>query len=197
MNNITDLESLLKHNSEAIIYRCIAGSRAYGTSHPDSDEDIRGIFILPRHRYLSITEPIGMTSDERGDIVYYSLYRFIQLASNANPNVIELLFMPRDCIQLMTPFMEALLNARDLFITTQAYESHVGYALAQIKKARGQNKWINNPQPKTPPKKEDFCWVILRENNNNNQPFRPVCLEKTKINLSQCHVSSLEHCPNV
>ena len=29
--------------------------------------------------------------------------------------------------------MEVLLNARDLFITKQVYESHVGYALAQIK----------------------------------------------------------------
>lgn len=198
MKNITDLESLLTHNSEAIIYRCIAGSRAYGTAHADSDEDIRGIFILPRDHYLSITEPISMVSDERGDIVYYSLHRFIQLASNANPNIIELLFMPSDCIQLMTPIMQTLYNARDLFITKQAYESHVGYALAQIKKATGQNKWINNPQPRTPPKREGYCWIILRENNqDNNYPFRPVCLEKTGINLSQCHVASLEHCPNV
>lgn len=198
MNNITDLESLLTHNHEAIIYRCIAGSRAYGTAHADSDEDIRGIFMLPRDHYLSITEPLSMTSDERGDIVYYSFHRFIQLASNANPNIIELLFMPSDCIQLMTPIMDALHKARDLFITKQAYESHVGYALAQIKKARGKNKWINNPQPKTPPKREDYCWIILRENNqDNNYPFRPVCLEKTGINLSQCHVASFEHCPNV
>jgi len=198
MKNITDLDSLLTHNPDAIIYSCIAGSRAYGTAHAHSDEDIRGIFILPRDHYLSIAEPITMTSDERGDIVYYSLHRFIQLASNANPNIIELLFMPSDCVQLKTPIMEALLNVRDLFITKQAYESHVGYALAQIKKARGQNKWINNPQPRIQPKREDYCWIVLRENcQDNDFPFRPVSLQKTGINLSQCHVASLEHCPNV
>jgi predicted nucleotidyltransferase len=198
MKNITDLESLLTHNLEAILYQCIAGSLAYGTAHAKSDEDIRGIFILPRHHYLSITEPLSMVSDARGDVVYYSLHRFIQLASHANPNIIELLFMPDDCIQLMTPTMEAILKVRHLFITKQAYESHVGYALAQIKKARGQNKWINNPQPRTLPKREDYCWIVLRENNQDNHyPFRPVCLQTTAINLSECHVASLEHCPNV
>lgn len=198
MKNPTDLETLLSHNSESIIYKCIAGSRAYGTANADSDEDIRGIFILPKNYYLSIIKPISLVSDERGDVIYYSLRRFIQLASNANPNMIELLFMPRGCIQLMTPYMETLINARNLFITKQSYQSHVSYALAQIKKARGKNKWINNPQPKTKPKNEDFCWIILRENNqDSNYPFRPVHLLKTEINLDHCHVASVEHCQNM
>lgn len=198
MQAITDLETLLNLNSKAIIYKCIAGSRAYGTAHAASDEDIRGIFLLPRNDYLSIIEPINMVSDARGDIVYYSLQRFIQLAANANPNIIELLFMPSDCVQLIHPVMEMMISDRNLFITKQVYDSHVGYAIAQIKKARGQNKWINNPQPRTPPKREDFCWVVLKEGSqNNNYPFRPISLENSSIDLTQCHVSSVEHCPNV
>lgn len=198
MHNTINLKSLLKHKSRALIYECIAGSRAYGTAHNDSDEDIRGIFILPKKHYLSVTTPTSIISDERCDIVYYSLHRFIQLASNANPNIIELLFMPDDCIRLITPFMEVLLNSRNLFITKQAYKSHINYALAQIKKARGQNKWVNNPQPKIPPLREEYCWIIMRENNQKDKyPFRPICLKNTGIDLSQCHVSSLEHCPTV
>ena len=30
-----------------VIFECIAGSRAYGTTTDASDEDIRGIFVAP------------------------------------------------------------------------------------------------------------------------------------------------------
>jgi uncharacterized protein len=198
MYKITSLESLLEHHPQAIIYKCIAGSRAYGTASKTSDVDIRGIYILPIQNYLSVDEPIKMVSDVRGDIVYYSLHRFIQLASAANPNIIELLYMPNDCILETTPYMESLVKSRHMFITKMAYDSHIGYALAQIKRARGQNKWINNPQPKEPPQKENFCWLVLKKNNQkNNFPFRPVALANTGMDLSQCHAASLEHVPNV
>jgi uncharacterized protein len=82
-------------------------------------------------------------SEAWGDTVFYSLWRFVELAAQANPNLIELLFMPEDCIVGIHRAFEAVLDARHLFVTRAAYDSHIGYAQAQLRKARGQNKWIN------------------------------------------------------
>ncbi len=189
-----NLDSLLTEYKSSIIYECISGSRAYGTSRPDSDEDMRGIFILPRNFELTINIPIEHIADSRGDTVYYSLKRFMVLAFNANPNIIELLYMPDELVTKKTKYMDSLIENRSIFITKKSYHSHIGYALAQIKKAKGQNKWINNPQPKAKPQKEQFTWIIHKD---NELPFRPVLLSKTNINLDRCHVASLEHCKDV
>ncbi len=66
----------------------------------------------------------------------------------------------------------------------------------QLKKSRGQNKWVNKPQPPCAPQKEDFIW-ILPNLHANPFPARPLSLKTTQIDLAQCHVSLLEHCPHV
>ena len=199
-HSIRDLSSLTQDFPESIIYQCISGSRAYGTARPDSDEDIRGIFVLPQSSYLLFPEPVNQVSDEKNDVVFYSLRRFLELAVTANPNIIELLFMPEECILFKSPLMDRLIENRSLFITQNAYSSHVGYAHAQIKRARGQNKWINHPQPKDPPVKEKFCWIIPLPKDlpePDSFPFRPLPLVQSGINLTECHCSVLEHCSDI
>ena len=90
--------------------------------------------------------------------------------------------------------MQLLLDSRLLFVTKQSVVAHVGYAKTQINKARGQNKWVNNPQPVAAPKRENFCWVI--EPIEGKMPMRPKLLSLSRINLSHCHASSLEHVAN-
>ena len=182
---------------DTVILRCVAGSRAYGTATPKSDFDIRGVFILPRRCYLSIEEPIKQVADERNDVVFYTLARFLELAATANPNIIELLFMPQDCVLQRTSLGDRLIACRDLFLSKQAYETHIGYAQSQIKRARGRNKWVNNPQPEEPPKREDFCRVIPRRGNVPQEfapPYRPIPLTETRIRLEECHCAALEYC---
>jgi predicted nucleotidyltransferase len=145
-----DIQILSGAWRDRVIFRCIAGSQAYGTATAESDRDERGIFVIPAADYLGLTEPPIQLQDERSNIVYFSLRRFLELASVANPTVLELLFMPEDCVQYYSPEMDELIAQRDLFITRQCIDTHLGYARTQIKKARGQNKWINNPQPEQP-----------------------------------------------
>lgn len=185
-----NLDDLLKSKNKYVLYEAIAGSHAYGTNHAGSDKDIKGIFIFPATYYLLEVDPIKQFSDDKNDIVYYSLKRFIELASKANPNIIEMLWMPMDCELYRSPIVEKLFASREMFITKQAYDSHVNYARAQIKKAKGKNKWVNNPQPIDTPKREDFCWFIPLE---SNKPFRPQSLKTCKLNLNHFHVSAVEH----
>lgn len=173
-----------------LIFKCLAGSHAYGTAIETSDEDYRGIYRNPQGEYLMLAEPSQQIANEKQDIVYYSLKRFIELASACNPNIIELLYMPEDCIKLKTPTMQMLLENRDLFLSKKAFHSFSGYAYSQIHKAKGQNKRVNNPKPESPPQKSDFCYLI----QNGEFPSRPV---KCKLQLEEYHAAQLEHTTNV
>ena len=197
---ITNYLQLHAERADALIYRCIAGSQAYGTAGPKSDVDTRGIYVLPSSAYLSLTEPLEIVSDERHDESYYALRRFLELAATANPNIIELLFMPEDCITYRTAYADRLIAARQTFLSKRAYESHVAYAQAQTKRARGQNKWVNNPKAETPPTKDEFCWVASRDCAQwdwPHPPYRPVSVANWNIPLSECHAAALEHSPGV
>lgn len=191
---MVSLETLLQNNAHSILFECVAGSRAYGTVTSSSDEDIRGVFAVPSAVYLSLARPADQVSDERGNTVYYSVRRIIELLAQANPNILELLFMPADCVLRSSPEMELLVSRRHIFISKQCADTYAGYAMSQIKKARGQNKWINNPKPEEPPKKESYChvipWKALRE---NGPPSRPMSLAAIGWDLSEFHAAKLEH----
>lgn len=192
MNTLSELRGA---RASSILFECIAGSRAYGTSTATSDEDIRGIFAVPTSAYIELVRPPDQISDDRGNIVYYSLRRVLELLSEANPNLLELLFMPRDCLLKSSPEMETLVSHRHLFISKQCAQTHAGYAMSQIRKAKGQNKWVNNPRPLAPPVKEDYCYIIpwISDQNQNEPPARPVPLNEIGWALDEFHAARLEH----
>jgi len=192
------LNDLLQVSPESVLFTCVAGSRAYGTHTHESDEDIRGVYAVRANRYLDLETPAPQFADERGNIVYFSLRRFIELLAVANPNVLELLFMPQDCVKSSTEEMDRLIYSRNMFITRQCGDTHIGYAMSQIKKARGQNKWVNQPKTSNPPMKEEFCYVIPRERlrQMDGKPCRPISLLLTNWNLAEYHAARLEHAPN-
>ena len=191
-------------NSGMIIYDIITGSHAYQTNIATSDIDHRGIFIYSPDDYDGLEEPIPQISDIKNDETYYSLKRYFELVKDANPNILEMLWSPPEFILFKNAIMDELIKNRDIFISKKAFHTHAGYSFAQIKKCRGQNKMVNNPQLGIMPKKEDFCWVIMRgyEGKFSGMPFRPVKFEKAKEagivgNFSEYHVSSLEHSSNI
>jgi len=197
MPRINDLQSFTDAHWKQIIFQCISGSHAYGTAHEQSDEDVRGVIVEPARSYFGYSQPEAQHADAKNDIVFYTLHRLLELVATANPNMIELLYMPREVIQICSPLMERVIAARQSFITKRAYESHVGYAHTQIKRARGQNKWVNNPQPKALPLKEDFCWFIPRHDEGDAMPMRPIPLAESGVKLGECHASALEHAPSM
>ena len=182
---------------DLLIFDVTAGSHAYGLSTPNSDIDTRGVFMLPRREYLRVSAIPEQVSDTKQDTTYYELRRYLELAADCNPNIIELLWTDEADIRLCKPAMREVLNRRELFISKKAYHTFSGYAFAQIKKARGQNKLVYNPEPKDRPTPLDYCWIIPSPYPEDpaRMPGRPIPLAESGFDLSQHHVAKLEHVP--
>lgn len=197
-----------------LIYEYISGSHSYGLNTQDSDIDLRGVFILPLNERLSILDYNQELANDKQDIKYYELKKFLKLLIDANPAVIESLWITKDCVKLLEPKMQMIIDNKELFITKKAYFTHSGYAYSQISKCKGQNKLVHNPRPIDPPKKEDFCWIIpvffkdswghkfgcmkweLAEKLMESPPCRPIPLKEVGIDLKDYHVAALEHVSN-
>ena len=141
-----------------LIYKVIAGSKAYGLDLPTSDTDIRGIYLQGNEHLLGFGYQ-EQVNDLKNDIVYYELNRFIRLLNQNNPNIIENLFVPEDKVLINNPIMAPLYRNRHKFLTKKIRNTFGGYAISQIKKARGLNKKVVNPMDKEKKAPIDFCYI--------------------------------------
>lgn len=147
--------------TENLLVKHKAGSHAYGTNIASSDEDFRGIFcadpINVRTPFFRIEEAED-TSEE--DTKLYELAAFMKLCVDCNPNIIETLWVADEDITFRTSAYNVLRAARHELLSSKVAFTTSGYALAQLKRIRGHNKWINNPQPEHAPVPKDFLTVV-------------------------------------
>lgn len=143
-----------------LLFECISGSRAYGTDLPTSDTDLKGVFVLPQAQFYGL-EDVEQVSSEKNDEVYYELRRFGELLYKNNPNILEMLASPDDCVLYCHPLFEAF--RRENFLSKLCKDTFAGFAFAQIKKARGLNKKINQPMPPARKTPLDFCFVAEKQ----------------------------------
>ncbi len=169
-----------------IIFECISGSRAYGLDTPTSDTDIRGVFILPKTQFYAL-DYIGQINNASNDIVYYELRKFIELCSKNNPNILELLHVPEECILYKHPVFNAI--KLDSFLSKQCKKSFANYAYAQLKKARGLEKKIVNPVEKERKSVLDFCFVYEKEKAIPLKLF----LDMKNIKQENCGIANISH----
>jgi uncharacterized protein len=146
---------------DMLICNMYAGSHAYGTSTPESDVDFRGIFVADPIQIRTPFYPIHeQNNSNEEDTKYYELNKFMQLATQCNPNIIELLWTDMSDVTLSTPAYELLRShAADLLCSKIAFTTS-GYAFSQLLRIKGHNKWINSPQPVDPPKQSDFISLV-------------------------------------
>jgi hypothetical protein len=149
---INDLKS-----RRLLLLECISGSRAYGLHTHQSDTDIKGVFLLPKENFYGL-EYIDQVNNDSNDEVYYELKRFVDLLTKNNPNILELLATPEDCILYRHPAMNEI--KPELFLSKLCMQTFAGYAESQIKKARGLNKKIVNPISEERKSILDFCYVV-------------------------------------
>lgn len=139
-----------------IVMECLSGSKAYGLDTPESDTDIKGVFILPKEDYFGL-DYIPQVSNETNDIVFYELGRFMELLLQNNPNILELLSTPEDAVIYRHPFMSEV--KPEIFLSQLCSNTFGKFALSQIKKAKGLKKKIVNPVGKERKSVLSFCFV--------------------------------------
>jgi hypothetical protein len=147
----------LQQEPQHLLLKSISGSRSQGLHLPTSDTDIKGIFVLPlKELYgLNYTPQLANSSN---DEVYFEIGRFIELLSKNNPNIVELLNSPSECVLFRHALMD-LIKPAD-FLSKLCKDTFAGYAASQIKKAKGLNKKIHRPLEGKRKTILDFCYVI-------------------------------------
>lgn len=140
-----------------LLLEVISGSRAYGTDTPESDTDIKGVFLQPLDSWLGLHR-LDQVNDEGHNVTFYELGRFAELLGKNNPNLLEMLFTPPDCVLFRHPLLDLI--TPEMVLSRVCFDSFAGYAATQITKARGLNKKIVNPQPETRRSAMEFCHVL-------------------------------------
>ncbi len=143
------------NDSVQVIFETRTGSRAYGLHGPGSDEDFRGVVVGPRSwyfGYLDAPEQLAVSGD---DHVRTELRKFIRLAAQANPTVIEMLWTDPEDHQTVTAAGRRLLAQREMFLSRRARGSFGAYALGQLKRLRSHRAWLLDP-PKKKPTRRDY-----------------------------------------
>jgi predicted nucleotidyltransferase len=123
-----------------LISKVLSGSRLYGTHKPDSDWDIRGVFVPSRAMRNDPFEEDKVLQRKDPDEAYYALKHFLFLCANGNPNILELLFAPQDNVLYQTGAWNVIVRERDRFITKYALRAFVKYASGQLTEALGKSK---------------------------------------------------------
>ncbi len=145
-----------------IQYECVMGSMAYGVSSDTSDMDVYGIAIPQKEdmfphlkgeipgfgtqhqRFEQYQEHNLQDMDALGgkgreyDITIFSIVKFFQLALDNNPNIIDTLFVPAECILHVTQVGGLIRENRKLFLSKRAWHKFKGYAYSQMNKISNQ-----------------------------------------------------------
>jgi predicted nucleotidyltransferase len=140
------------------IFLTRAGSHAYGTSTPESDEDYRGVAIVPDKAYYFGTGMKSFSQMDKGfqdDRVIYDIRKFVSLAVQNNPNIIELLFVDNRFVLQSSTYWEKLVENRQKFLSKACRYRFGGYAFAQLKRIKNHRGYLMNP-PKKKPERTDF-----------------------------------------
>lgn len=178
------IEDLKK--DQLLFFEAISGSKAYGTDLPSSDTDHRGVFVLPKVQFYGLNY-IPQVGNETNDNVYYELGRFVELLAKSNPNMLEMLAMPQDCILYQHPLFEQL--KPEYFLSKQCQHTFAGYAMTQVRKAKGLNKKIHNPLAKERKSVLDFCYIIQ---GYGSIPLKK-WLKQNQIDQKNCGLINIPH----
>jgi uncharacterized protein len=132
-----------------VIYETVHGSHAYGLARAGSDVDLKGVVVGPLSWYLGwrpAPEQLTLTPDH----VRYELRRFFRLAAEANPSVLEVLWVDPSLHRVMTPVGERLVAARDRFLSQRVAERFGRYAQSQLRRIRTHRAWLLSPPSVAP-----------------------------------------------
>lgn len=116
------------------LFKVLVGSQAHGLATPESDNDYRGVFVVPTEEILkTFAKPQSNSWIEgKEDDTSYEIGHFLELAQKCNPSIIEMFFAP---VVETTPLGDALLKIFPyVWNTNDLVNAAIGYSHNQRKK---------------------------------------------------------------
>ena len=135
---------------DATIFVVRHGSHAYGLAREGSDVDHKGVAVPPLALLYDYRNDFEQVETHEPDVVIYDVRKFLRLASECNPNIIELLWAHPEDRVVWTPSADLLVAHRKLFLSRKARQTFAGYALAQLKRIRTHRRWLTQPPAAAP-----------------------------------------------
>ena len=139
-----------------IHYETIMGSVCYGVSGDTSDIDVYGFAIPPRDvifpHLAGCIDGFGRQKkgfnhfeqhhvkldDKEYDLSIYNIVRYFNLCMANNPNMIDSLFTPRNCVLHITQIGERVREFRKEFLHKGSWQKFKGYAYSQMHKMKSK-----------------------------------------------------------
>jgi uncharacterized protein len=143
--------------ADRTIFRTLTGSRVYGTSSENSDYDYRGVAIPPKPYFFGTSRfEQGRDDEDAGDEVIYEIRKFLSLAGQNNPNILELLFVDPKFWVFYSPYWERIIaEVRPVILSKRCYHTYRGFAHSQLRRVRTHRGWLLQGELKEP-QRSDF-----------------------------------------
>lgn len=162
-NNLTQIPEFVHSQLQ---YEVITGSFSYGVSSDTSDMDIVG-FCVPNKNVIfphlnknyiydfdRVPNNFGQWQEhhvidksykppKEFDFTIYNIVKFFKLCADGNPNMVDTLFVPQNCITHTTQLGVLVRENRHLFLSKKCWHTFKGYAYSQMHKMK-----IKNPEGK-------------------------------------------------
>ena len=134
------------------VYLVRVGSFAFGVDNEESDIDLFGCAVPPKdhifphlrgeipgfgkpsERFTEWEQHHVEVSDQTYDFKVYSIVKLFNLCMLNNPNVLEILFAPQDCIMTMDDTGKIIRDNRKKFLHKGAYNRFMGFAHQEMSK---------------------------------------------------------------
>ncbi len=114
----------------------LVGSKAYGLDTASSDSDYLGVYQVDTTEFFKLSPPKQTaTNTDRihpgtPDYTYHELGKFVSLALNCNPTILEALWL--DDYTHLDEVGQTLVSMREDFLSERARETFGGYARSQL-----------------------------------------------------------------
>lgn len=135
-------------------YLAIVGSESYGANTDSSDRDLQGFCIPPKddlfphlrgeiagfgyqHQRFSDWQQHHIYDPSRRmeyDFAVYSIVKFFQLAMDNNPNILDIISVPTQCVVHITQVGQMVRDNRKIFYHAGCFAKFRGYANKQMSK---------------------------------------------------------------